>query len=437
MNNAFKIVIYSLALLFFLICSFVFSSADMTYGSVSLHKLDEELSKNPNKASLIRAKKLASNYDRTIATILFGNDVVNAGLDSIATLLGVQICMMCLGENASAYSETWGLVASLIVLVLKITFGEIVPKSISKINNLRLSKAYSLLITSLIYVFSPITYPISLLGNGISKLFRKNVSEEPVAEEELHVMVDDIEEQGQVDEAKADMLHDTIKYTTTQANEIMTPRVDVFALDIDDSFEEIIDNPLVYRHGRIPVYEGTIDNVIGYIQVKSLIKMALSHTSCNLRDILLEPLRFPDTAEINDILREFKKTKKQFALIMDEYGGLDGIITMEDILEEIVGEIWDEYDRTQNPIVERKDGSYIIDGNVTLEDYCDLFDIDFSSIDTDYLTIGGYIIELLDDNFAKVGDEVDFENTHIKVISVDDKGAVDRILVLKKEEKEK
>lgn len=434
MNEIVKLISYGFLLLFFLFCSFVFSSADMTYGSVSLHRLDEEIAKYPNKKSLLRAKKLASDYDRTIATILLGNDIVNAGLDSFATLFGVNLCIVVLHVDSSyEYAETWGLIASLCVLVLKIAFGEIVPKSISKINNLRLSRLYSNLIMFLSFLLSPITFPISKLGNLISKGFKQNVMEEPIAEEELHEMVDDIEEHGQVDEEKADMLHETIRYTSTRANEIMTPRVNVFAIDIDDDLQDIISNPDVYRHGRVLVYEDTIDNVIGYIQIKSLMKSVLSGNEFTIRDLLLEPMRFPDTAEINDILREFRKTKKQFALVIDEYGGLDGIITMEDIIEEIVGEIWDEYDRTQEPIVEKKDGSYIIDGNVTLDDFCDLFGIDIDTINTDYLTIGGLLIELLDDKFPKVNDEVDFENTHIKVISVDDNGAVDRILVTKRE----
>lgn len=435
MNEIVKIIIYTIVLLICLCLSFVFSSADMTYGSVSVHKLDEQISLNPGKKSLVRAKKLTMDYDRSIATILFGNDIVNAGLDSFATLLGVNLCFLILGSD-SALSETWGLVASLVVLVFKICFGEIVPKSISKINNLKLARVYANFITSLTYIFFVITYPVSLLGKGVSKVFSHSPAEEPIAQEELHEMIDDIEEHGQVDEEKADMLHDTIKYTQTQANEIMTPRVNLYAIDIDDPLEEIIKEPELYQHGRVPVYQDTIDNIIGYIQTKTLMKEYLANPEFSIRDILLEPMRFPDTAEINDILREFKKTKKQFALVMDEYGGLDGVITMEDILEEIVGEIWDENDRTQEPIVNCKDGSYIIDGNVTLEDYCDLFDIDFSSINTDYLTIGGFIIELLDDHFANVGDEVDFENTHIKVIAVDENDAINRVQVRRLEETE-
>ena len=162
----------------------------------------------------------------------------------------------------------------------------------------------------------------------------------------------------------------------------------------------------------------------------------LSHEAFKLQDILLTPLRFPQSIEINDIMRQFKKTKIHFAVIMDEYGGVDGILTMEDILEEIVGEIWDEKDRPKDPVVERKDGSYIIDGNVTLEDFCDLFSIPFDDVNSDYLTVGGFVVELLDDQFAKIGDEADFEGIHIKVIAIDDNGAVEKIIAKKEKEEE-
>lgn len=435
MNKIVLVIVYSVLLLLFLFGSFIFSSADMTYSSVNIHKLDVAISENPNKKSLVRAKSLAVNYDRTISTVLFLNDTVNAGLDSVSTLLGVNLCLLIVGNEAA--SETWGLVASLIVLVFKITFGEIVPKSVSKINNFKFSKIYANFFTVMVFVLTPITYPVSLFGKLVAKPFTKHISEEPVAEDELHEMIDEIEEHGQVDEEKADMLHETIRYTTTQANEIMTPRVDVYAIDIDDSLEDILSEPKLYRYARVPVYKDTIDNILGYIQVKTLMKEQLSNNEFKIEDLLIEPMRVPDTAEINDILREFKRSKKQLALVIDEYGGVDGVITMEDILEEIVGEIWDEKDRSVEPIVEQKDGSYIIDGNVTLEDYCDLFNIDFDAINTDYVSIGGFIIELLDDHFANLNDEVDFENTHIKIIAVDDNNAVNRILVtVKKEEEE-
>lgn len=424
-------IIYGILLLILLFLSFFFSSADMAYGSVDIHRFDNEGKGKGKRAST--ARSLAENYDRTIASVLFGNDVVNAGLDSIATLFGINLCYLVLKDTALAdvKADTWGLVASLIVLVLKIMFGEIVPKSVSKIKNYKLSLDYAYIIKSVTYLFAPITYPVSKLGEGVGKLFKKSVPEVEIAEDDLHEMVDDIEESGEVDEEKADMMHETIRYTHTEAKEIMTPRVDVFAVNIEDPLEKILAKEDIYAYGRVLVYKETIDHVVGFFQTKTLIKKLLSGEEFSLQDILLEPLRVTETMEINDILREFKRTEKSFALVIDEYGGLDGIITAEDILEEIVGEIWDEDDDPSAPYVKRRDGSYIVDGSLTLEDYCDLFDIDFESIHTEYTTIGGFIVELLDDRFARVGDEVDFESTHIKVIAVDDNSSVEKILVKK------
>ncbi len=432
------LIFYGVAILIFLCLSFFFSSADMAYGSVDILRFDVESKKNPKKKGILRAKELAKNYDKTIATILFGNDVVNAGLDSVATLFGVNLCMIVLSDNpnVSQISETWGLVASLTVLVLKITFGEIVPKSVSKINNFKMSISYASIINVVRYIFMPITYPVALLGGLFAKTTKENVEDVQIAEDDLHEMVDDIEEQGTVDEEKASMLHETIKYTHTEAKEVMTPRVEMEAIDINDSIETILKEGKVLRYSRVPVYEDTIDNIIGFIRSKTFMIKCLSQEDFKLQDILLTPLRFPQSAEINDIMRQFKKTKTHFAVIMDEYGGVDGILTMEDILEEIVGEIWDEKDRPKDPVVERKDGSYIIDGNVTLEDFCDLFSIPFDDVNSDYLTVGGFVVELLDDQFAKIGDEVDFEGIHIKVIAIDDNGAVEKIIAKKENEEE-
>lgn len=439
MNRIILIVVYSCLLLIFLSLSFLFSSADMAYGSVDVTRLDKAIADHPKQTKFTIARKLGLQYDKTISTILFLNDTVNAGLDSISTLLGVNLCYLVLtesAENVAAQAQTWGLIASMIVLLLKITFGEIVPKSVSKIKNFSLSVAYAKMMRILIYVFTPITYPVSKLGSAFGSLFKKGVPLVEVGEDDLHEMIDDIEENGQVDEEKADMLHDTIKYTHTEAAEIMTPRVDVYAIDIDDPIEEVLADSKLFKHSRVPVYQGTIDNVIGFVRAKDLMLQILKEEPVQLQNLLREPLRFPKSAEINDILRAFKKTKKHFALVMDEYGGVDGVITMEDVLEDIVGEIWDEKDRPLDPIVERKDGSYIIDGNVTLEDFCDLFGIDFQKIDTEYLTIGGFVIELLDDRFAKVGDQMDFEGVHIEIIAVDDTGTVDRLIAKKNEDEE-
>ena len=429
------IIGYSVALVVLLFLSFFFSSGDMAYGSVSLIRLEQEQKSHPKSKRLRTALTLTENYPNTISTILLMNDTVNAGLDSVSTLLGVALCVEILGPE-SADAETWGFVASLICLVTKIAFTEILAKSFGKIFNLKLVSLYSLPLRILSWISLPITFVVGGAGNLLSKPILSSVKDIEISEDDLHEMVDGIEEQGTVTEDKAEILHETIRYTHTEAYEVMTPRVDVFAIDCEDDLLALSNDPKVYHYSRVPVYRETIDNIIGFIKTRSLMLYKMSGQTPKLSDLLEEPLRFPRSTEINDILKVFKKEKKHFAIIMDEYGGVEGVLTMEDILEEIVGEIWDEKDDPETPYVRRKDGSYIVDGSLTLEDFCDLLHIDFDKTDTEYVTIGGYVVELLDDHFAKVGNEVSFQGCLIKVLAIDKNGAVEKLLVTPQKEKE-
>ncbi len=433
-NREILIIVYSVSLVILLFLSFFFSSSDMAYGSVDILRFERDTS---NKKSVKYAHKLSENYDKTISTILFLNDTVNAGLDSISTLLGVNLAFLILGsstENIETIAETWGLIASLICLITKIVFGEIIAKSIGKIYNYRLAVGYSKTIRILDYIFIPVTFLVSGFGKIVTYPITHNVEDVRIIEDDLHEMIDDIEAQGSVDEKQADLLHDTIDYTTTKAYEIMTPRVDIYAIDIDDDINEYIKDPNMYRYTRIPVYEETIDNIIGYVNTKTLMLLSLQNKEIDLRSLLITPLRFPRSIEINEILNIFRKEKQHFGLVIDEYGGIEGLITMEDILEELVGDIWDEQDDPNAAYSQRKDGKYVIDGMLNLEDFCELFDIDFDELDTEYVTIGGYCIELLDDKFAKIGDKIEFKNLKIEVIAVDDNHTIEKLLVEKKEE---
>ncbi len=434
MNRELLITVYAIVLAILFVLSFFFSSSDMAYGSVDLYRLEKD---KDTKKNVLRAYNLSRNYDKTISTILFLNDTVNAGLDSISTLLGVNLCYVILVDGAnSALAESWGFVASMICLVLKITFGEIIAKSMGKIYNFKFTVLYSSIINAFNYICLPITFFVAGFGNVIAYPVVHNVKDVELIEDDLHEMVDDIEAQGSVDEEQANLLHDAITYTHTEAYEIMTPRVDIYAIDYDDDIEEYIKDSNMYRYTRVPVYKDTIDNIIGYVNTKTLMILSMNDKEINLDDLLIEPLRFPRSTEINDIMKVFKKEKQHFALIMDEYGGIEGILTMEDILEEIVGDIWDENDDKEEDYSIRKDGSYIVDGKLNLEDFCDLFDLDYDEIETEYVTIGGFIIELLDDKFAKVNDVIDYKNLRIKVIAVDKNNSIEKIMVKKIEEEE-
>ncbi|MBQ9266345.1 MAG: HlyC/CorC family transporter [Bacilli bacterium] len=428
------VLIYSIVLVILLFLSFIFSNSDMAYGSVNLSKL-AMLRDAPNaKKAHARAYKLAANYDKTISTVLFLNDIVNAGLDSISTLLGVNIALIAFAgdENITQISETVGLIVSLTCLIFKITFGEIIAKSIGKVYNTKLSIKYANIINILYYVFFPLTFVISSLGNSFAKLFGRNVKETKLSEDELHEMVDEIEEDGLVDEEKAEILHGTIDYAITEAYEIMTPRVKVYGIQVDEKIDDILKDADLYDFSRVPVYEDTIDNIIGFVLVKDLVRAKLKGIDIELKDLLIEHLVFPRSTEINDILKEFNRTHKHFAVILDEYGGTEGVLTMEDILEEIVGEIWDESDDPDEPYVKGKNDTYIVDGQMNLEDFCELFAINYDELNTEYVTIAGYCIELLDDNFAKLNQVIQFENLQMKVIALDEKHTIKKLKVKQK-----
>lgn len=431
------IIVYLIILIILIFLSMFFSSADMAYGSVSSARLIKMNEQNPSKGKS-RAIKLSKNYDKTISTILFFNDLVNAGLDSISTLLGILFASNILNLTNPDYIEFIGLLFSLIILVIKIIFGEIIAKSVGKIKSYLFVDLYSFIIQICYYVSLPITFLVSGFGSSLTYPIIKNIKDIEIKDDDLHEMVDEIEESGIVDESKAELLRDTIDYATTEAYEIMTPRTRLFLIDKNDTLDDILSNPKAFNYSRVPVFLDNTDNIVGYVKSKSLIKLKLEGKAQDISSII-EPIPFfPRTTEINDILKYFKIHKVFIAVIVDEYGGTEGIVTREDILEEIVGEIWDETDEDTDIITENSDGSYYIDGSMNLEDFCDMFNINFEDIDTEYVTIGGFIIELLDDSFANVNDEVEFENLNIKVIATGKHHTVKRILVtqIKKEEED-
>lgn len=431
------IAVYIIVLIVMICLSMFFSSSDMAYGSASLTRLEKKVEEDPKSKSKRRALKLSKNYDKTISTILLFNDTVNAALDSVSTLLGITFATTVLGlSEGDAKVETIGLIFSMVILVIKIIFGEIIAKSLGKIRNYKLVNAYSLIIEICYYVTLPITFLVGGFGQIITWPIRKSIKDIEIKEDELHEMIDEAEEEGVVDEEKADMIHGAIDYASTEAYEIMTPRAKIFAVEKTDKLDDILKNPKTFTFSRIIVFDDSIDNIIGYVRSKNLIKMKLENNSQDISSII-EPINyFPRTTEINDILKYFRNNKVHMSVILDEYGGTEGIITREDILEEIVGEIWDETDDPNEPVVERDDGSYIIDGGMNLEDFCDLFNIDFDEIETEYVTIGGFIIELLDDRFANVGEEVKYKNLNIKVIAVGKHHTVKKIIVTPIKEEE-
>lgn len=388
--------------------SMFFSSADMVYSVVNRDKLKVEADKGNKTAKL--AYDFACDYEFSIASILFGNNLVNIFASSFVTLIGIN------------WNQNWGsTVATILFTVFIIIFAEFAPKSFSKRLSYSLSKLYVYPVLVFKYLTFPIIWPIAKLFQLISKLFKKkSVEEDKIDEDVLSEMVDELEENEEYDEDEAELVRGALDISDIEAHEIMTPRVDVFAINVEDDINEIIKEGEIFKHSRIPVYEDTIDNIIGILPIKELAKAVFKkEESIDIISMCYKPIIIPRNRQLLDLLAEFKETKIHIAVVIDEYGGVEGIITMEDILEEIVGDIFDETDEDEVEFIDNGNGTYIVDGLMNIEDFFELIEYK-GEFETDYETVAGFCQEILD-RFAKQGDKFTFaERYEIEILSADE-----------------
>ena len=403
---------YWLIIVVFLMLSAFFSCADMVYGVVDQDKLRKE-KENGNKLAG-KALQIAEDYNFSISAILFGNNIVNIFVSSIVALIGIYV--------TETYKIPGELISTIVLTVVIIIFAEFIPKAIGKRFNYSLSLAFAWPVTIIKYIFFIIVWPISKFFSLISKLFKKKSEEEEIIDEDvLSEMVDAIEEEGILEENEAEILRGAIDLSDIEAYEIMTPRVDVFAIDVEDDIYELMneDHESLFKHSRIPVYEDTIDNIIGILPIKVVAKKMLKHEEIDIRSLIYKPLTIPRSHQVLDLLNEFKESKIHIAVVIDEYGGTDGIITMEDILEEIVGDIFDENDDIEEEVEDIGQGVYIIDGSMNLDDFFEYIEYNGEEVETSYSTIGGFCQELLD-RFAVKGDVINFNHYRFTVIEADE-----------------
>lgn len=405
--------------------SFFFCLSESVYSSVDKLRLERDVKENKKLSK--HALLIATTYDRTVFTALFGNNLVNIVLTAIWTTLAFRL------ESSATVTGLYLTLFPLVLFVILVLFGEIMPKTIGLKFNYRLSYLLIYPFRFFRFVFSPFVYIVTGIVTLFSKFTRNGAKieqqvQELYTEDELQVIVDEIEESGLLTEETSELVRSALEFTETEAYEIMTPRVDIVTYDIEDDIYEVIKKGEIFRFSRVPVYEETIDNIIGILPTKLLLRLLLSKQKIDVRSLIVPALFVPHGKRISAILTEFKQEKTHIAVVIDEYGGMEGILTMEDIVEEIIGEIWDESDVIDEPIIKKGENHYIIDGNLNLEDFFEDFDIAVDS-DTDYDTLGGWCLDQLD-RFAEVGDEFIYDNHRFKILKVD-RFAVDKIEVRK------
>lgn len=403
-------LIYFIILLILIMLSGFFSMSEIALNSVNVLKLKKASENGDKKAK--RALSIIENINESVYSILFGNDFVNIFSTSLATIVGNELF-----KNVSGGSYT-NLFVSVIMFMIILTFGEVLPKSIGLRFNYHIARFVSLPLKILIIILKPIIFVINKFVNLIAKPFIKKNEEDIITDDELIEMVETIEEEGVINERQGDLLKSAIEFTDTTVYEIMTPRVDIFALDIDEDNNDIYYSKEFATYSRVPIYKDTIDNIIGVITVKQVLKLCLKGEKIDLKSLMREPIYVHKSKQISSMLKEFKDTKNHIAVIIDEFGGTEGIVTMEDIVEELVGEIWDETDEIEEDYQQKGENTYIVDGSMNIDDFFNLVDID-EEIESDYTTVGGFCIEQLE-RFAKVGDTFDFKNLIIEVLEVDE-----------------
>ncbi|MDY6094463.1 MAG: hemolysin family protein [Candidatus Enteromonas sp.] len=402
-------IIYLVSMCLLVGASGFFSAMDMAYSAVNIRRLNRESAKG--KKSAILACRFAQNYDRTITTILFGNNLVNI----LASSLGVALA---LEEPFVSYPMASPIISAVLLLAI-LTFGEIIPKAVARAYSYTFCVLYAYPIRFFELVFFPISKSVTFLAGLLTRPFLKKVEEVgPVSDEELQAMVDDIEDEGIIDESQSEIISNSIDFKDTCAYEVMTPRVKIEGISIEENLERFILKEGAFRHSRIPVYKKNYDQILGYIPVKSLQKAILNGKKLAIEELMLPVLNVPRTMEISSILKEMKKIHHHLAVVKDEYGGTEGIVTLEDILEELVGDMWDESEPISEDVTKTdRRNVFLVKGSMNINDFFERFNLNEDSLEGDYQTLSGWIIDRLG-RFGRSGDVIDYQRVTIRVKKV-------------------
>ncbi|MBR5538684.1 MAG: HlyC/CorC family transporter, partial [Clostridia bacterium] len=354
-------------LIIILICfSAFFSGTEIAYTSVNRVRL-QNLADNGSRVAK-RAIKIRDNFDNTLTCILVGNNFVNIAASSVTTTIAYALARDLGSENMQSVMVT---AATAIITILILIFGEITPKVICKQNSERMVLLCAYPATFFIIIFAPISFIVSGILKLLSKLW--GTPDDSVTEQELATIIETAEEEGGIDEDKSDLLQNALEFSDISLVEIITHRKDLIALDINASAEENLRVINASRYSRLPVYKGSIDNIVGILNINHFYKKNAQDPSLTVGDIMLPPTFMHSAVKLTVALEQMREGKIQMVVVLDEYGGTFGIVTMEDILEELVGEIWDEYDEVEEDFEELGENVYDVDGSASVDDFCDLF----------------------------------------------------------------
>ena len=399
-------ILQVLALIVLLALSAFFSATETAFSSMNRIRIKNLAAEGNKKAA--RVLRLSENFDRLLSTVLIGNNIVNIAATAIATLLFINVCK---GDQALGTT-----VATVVVTVVVLVFGEITPKTLAKES----PESFAMFAAPFVSFVGAILWPVNMIFMGWRKLislFIKPKEDRGVTEDELLTIVEEAENEGDMQSNEVELIRNAIEFNDIEVSDILQPRVNVEAISKDMSWEEI---DRVFRttgYSRLPVYTETIDDIFGVVNQKDFFMSSKKSLKA-----ITNPIDYVvPTMKISELLIKLQKSKSHMAAVVDEYGGIAGIVTMEDVIEELVGEIWDEHDEVVEEFEKTDDGGYRVKCSAALDDLFELFGMDE---ELDIPTVSGWVIEELK-HLPEVGDSFDYKNLHVTVTECDDRHALE------------
>ena len=402
-----------IALVFLVLCSAFFSASETAYTSLNLVRMKRMAADGDARAA--KVLKLAERYESLLSSILIGNNIVNILASSLATVLFVR----ALGNKGVT-------VSTLVITVVILLVGEVTPKNIAKEHAETIAMKFYPVLFALTKLFTPLNWLLGCWQKLIGKVV-KPAEDRGYTEEELITIVEEAENEGGIDAHESELIKSAIEFTDVDVEEILTPRVEIQAMELGASDDEISDLFQESGYSRLPVYQETVDNIVGILHEKDFYA---NRGKVPVRELMSTPTYVMQNTKVSDLLKLLQKTKSHMAVVVDEYDGVQGIVTMEDILEELVGEIWDEHDEVVEEYRALPDGGYLVDGGANLDDMLELFDI---HKEYDPVTVNGWVREELG-RFPKAGDSFECDNLIVTVEKAEKRRATEVRVVRKPEE---
>ena len=407
--------VYIVLLIGCIMLSAFFSASEMSLSSANRLRLENAAEDGDHRAR--RALGLIDRFDRALGAILIGNNLVNVAASSLSSVIALSIA-----EQAGISSGLCTTAATVLVTITVIIFGETMPKIIAKKNAGRLALAVADPIRGLSVILRPLVWCATSLTDLLTKALPvpEEADAQEAAVEELQSIIETAEDEAVLDEERSELLQAALDFGEVSASQVMTARVDMVAIDVDDPMEEILALADEAAYSRLPVYEGDTDNIIGVLHLNTLYRAMLEEKTLSIRELLTDPCWIYKTVKLPSVLEELRSRQTHLAIVTDEYGGTAGVITMEDVLEALVGDIWDETDEVEPEVVETSEGSWELDGDLPIEEFMELTDLEENTFDFESETVGGWVMEMLE-GFARPGDVITYENLTVTVLKTDDK----------------